>query len=174
MESGFNVCNSTAAMGLQFACSKTVYAPVDPANNGDDSLSPYALAVFSQPSLQLAANVMTDPRTYVAWAGAGAVVGGAGVAAANAVSAESAPAIFNSSKVLSQTDLYHNFGELIGRQAMNFGNVAIRNGSYIQWNLPGVVNGVSGVFQYGGTIGATGSVLFGNVLYVTHTFFQTW
>ena len=145
-----------------------------PANNGDDSLSPYALAVFSQPSLQLAANVMTDPRTYVAWAGASAVVGGAGVAAANAVSAESAPAIFNSSKVLSQTDLYHNFGELIGRQAMNFGNVAIRNGSYIQWNLPGVVNGVSGVFQYGGTIGATGSVLFGNVLYVTHTFFQTW
>ena len=32
---GFNVCNSTVAMGLQFACSKTVYAPVDPANNGD-------------------------------------------------------------------------------------------------------------------------------------------
>ena len=33
---GFNVCNSTAAMGLQFACSKTVYAPVDPANNADN------------------------------------------------------------------------------------------------------------------------------------------
>jgi hypothetical protein len=54
---------------------------------------------------------MTDPRTYVAWAGASAVVGGAGVATVNALSAESAPVIFNSSKVLSQTDLYHNFGE---------------------------------------------------------------
>jgi hypothetical protein len=26
---GFNVCNSTAAMGLQFACSKTVSDPVE-------------------------------------------------------------------------------------------------------------------------------------------------
>jgi hypothetical protein len=30
---GFNVCNSTAAMGLQFACSKTVSDPVESPNN---------------------------------------------------------------------------------------------------------------------------------------------
>jgi hypothetical protein len=114
---------------------------------------------------------MTDPRTYVAWAGASAVVGGTGVAAANALSAESAPLIYNSSKVLAQTQDYHAFGELIGRQAMEYGNVAIRNGSYIQWNIPGTFNGVAGFFQYGGTIGATGSPIFGSVLYVTHTFF---
>lgn len=57
---------------------------------------------------------------------------------------------------------------------MQYGNVAIRNGSYIQWNLPGTVNGAAGVFQYGGLIGAPGSILFANTLYVTHTFFQAW
>jgi len=30
---GFNVCNSTAALGLQFACSKTVSDPVESPNN---------------------------------------------------------------------------------------------------------------------------------------------
>jgi len=30
---GFNVCNSTAALGLQFACSKTVSDPVESPKN---------------------------------------------------------------------------------------------------------------------------------------------
>jgi hypothetical protein len=36
---GFNDCNSTAAMGLQFACSKTVSDPVESPNNGTQPAS---------------------------------------------------------------------------------------------------------------------------------------
>ena len=68
---------------------------------------------------------------------------------------------------LAQTDLYHNFGELIGQEAMQSGELAVQNGSYLQWNIQGFVNGTAGVFQYGGLLSPTAGVL-----YVTHTLFD--
>jgi len=77
------------------------------------------------------------------------------------------PLVANSEKVLVQTDTYHNFGELVGRQAMRYGEQAVQNGWYRQWNISGIVNGARGVLQYGGTLSPLGTVV-----YITHTFFQ--
>jgi hypothetical protein len=79
------------------------------------------------------------------------------------------PLIANSEKVLFQTDLYHGFGEVVGKEAMTYGELAVENGSYLQWNIPGAINGVAGVFQYGGLLSPLGTVL-----YVTHTYFDTY
>jgi RHS repeat-associated protein len=77
------------------------------------------------------------------------------------------PLVANSEKVLVQTEPYHKFGELVGRQAMQYGEQAVQNGWYRQWNISGFVNGARGVFQYGGTLSPLGTVV-----YITHTFFQ--
>jgi hypothetical protein len=42
----------------------------------------------------------------------------------------------------------------------------VQNGWYMQWDIPGAINGIEGTFEYGGTVSPLG-----NVLYVTHTFF---
>jgi RHS repeat-associated protein len=100
-----------------------------------------------------------------------AVVAGGGLAggALSSGAAENLvdPLIANSDKVLGQGDLYHNFGELIGQEAMQSGELAVQNGSYMQWNISGFVNGTAGVFQYGGILSTAGTVL-----YVTHTYFE--
>jgi RHS repeat-associated protein len=91
--------------------------------------------------------------------------GGAGLTDGVAISD---PIIANSDKVLAQTDLYHNVGELIGQEAMQYGNLAVENGSYLQWNIAGSVNGTAGVFQYGGLLSPNGGVF-----YITHTLFAS-
>jgi RHS repeat-associated protein len=48
----------------------------------DVPLSPYTQALFTHPTLQRTARVMTNPCTYAAWTAAAAVAGGAGVGAA--------------------------------------------------------------------------------------------
>jgi hypothetical protein len=100
----------------------------------------------------------------------GAILGGAAfVESIGEAGAITDPLIANSDKVLAQVapDTYHAFGELIGQEAMQWGELTVQNGSYLQWNIPGFVNGVAGVFEYGGLLSPTGGVL-----YITHTFFS--
>jgi RHS repeat-associated protein len=99
-----------------------------------------------------------------------ALVGGAAftdILAGSGATVVTDPIIANSDKVLFQTDLYHGFGEIIGREAMQAGELAVQNGSYLQWNISGFINGTYGVFEYGGILSPTGGVL-----YITHTYFE--
>jgi RHS repeat-associated protein len=122
--------------------------------------------------LRSAAGTMNDWRTYAAWYGGSALIGGGTVVGLDILGGEAGtaitdPVIVNSDKVLAQTDPFHNFGELIGQEAMQSGEPAIQNGWYSQWNIQGSANGYEGTFQYGGTMSPLG-----NILYVTHTLFE--
>jgi hypothetical protein len=124
-----------------------------------------------QVARQVGGLVKTPYKVLTIAAGAELVLGGsvigAELLATEGGTAIADPLIANSDKVLGQTDLYHDFGELVGREAMQSGELAVQNGSYVQWNVQGFINGTAGVFQYGGLLSPTGGVL-----YVTHTFFD--
>jgi hypothetical protein len=64
---GFNVCNSTAAIGLQFRCSETVSGPVVAPNNQRQQITKECLQEFYNSGFGKAVNFMSLGSLIPGW-----------------------------------------------------------------------------------------------------------
>jgi len=60
-------------------------------------------------------------------------------------------------------DAFHNFPSSFNQSVVENGDIGVLNENYVQYELPGSINGTPGVYQVGGN-------WVGNVFNITHSF----
>ncbi len=77
------------------------------------------------------------------------------------------PEVIFGDHIFAQPDLYHDLPGTFARDILQQGARTIENQGYVQYELPGTINGVNGTFQLGGYW----NYITGN-FYATHYFFS--